>query len=198
MEFGRDRWEHEKSIVPAKHEVLERLFDGWGETSRHMIEVCGCSLVSCIESCLLTIFQLLDTPDLAAWKMSEAPVAPFYNTNRVAMMGDAAHATLPYQGQGAGQAIEDALVLSTLLGKITNSNRIPAAFSAYDQVRRPRSQRIVRTSHEMGDLVGMMREGTGTDVGKMRKDMKTWMHWIWHRDLVEQNREALKLFEESL
>ena len=140
----------------------------------------------------------MDTPDLAAWKMAEAPVAPFYNKNRVVMMGDAAHATTPYQGQGAGQAIEDALVLTTLLARVTHPSQIANAFTAFDQARRPRSQRVVKTSREAGDLIGMRLEGVGEDLELMEEKLRTRMHWIWHQDLKGQNREAVALFEESL
>ena len=130
--------------------------------------------------------------------MCEAPVAPFYNKNRVVMMGDAAHATTPYQGAGAGQAIEDALVLATLLAKVTDPNQIPNAFTAFDQVRRPRTQRVVKTSREAGHLQAMMQEGVGRDIEKMRQVLSTRMNWIWQRDMVAQNKEAVTLFEESL
>lgn len=130
--------------------------------------------------------------------MYEAPVAPFYNKKRVCMMGDAAHATTPYQGQGAGQAIEDALVLTTLLAKVETAGQIPNAFTAFDQVRRLRTQRVVKTSREAGQLSAMKQEGVGADLEKMREKLSTRMHWIWQWDLVAQNREAVELFEESL
>ena len=114
------------------------------------------------------------------------------------MMGDAAHATTPFQGQGAGQAIEDALVLKTLFAKVADPSQIPNVFTAYDQVRKPRSQRVVTTSREAGDLVGMKQEGIGSDIAKMRQALSTRMHWIWHRDLIAQNRDAVQIFEESL
>ena len=130
--------------------------------------------------------------------MCEAPVAPFYNKNRVVMMGDAAHATTPFQSAGAGQAIEDALVLSTLISKVTSPSQIPNAFIAYDQVRRPRTQRVITTSREMGRLQGFMQEGVGNDIEKIRQAMSSRMNWIWQRDMVAQNKEAVALFEESL
>lgn len=130
--------------------------------------------------------------------MCDLTPAPFYNKSRVAMMGDAAHATTPFQGQGAGQAIEDALVLTTLLAKVTEPAQIPNAFTAFDQVRRPRSQRVVKTSREAGALLGMKLEGVGEDVARMGEVLSTRMHWIWQRDLEAQNRDAVKLFEESL
>ena len=40
MDFEHEQWEHEKWIVPAKYEDLERLWGNWGEMARHQIEVC--------------------------------------------------------------------------------------------------------------------------------------------------------------
>ncbi|KAI1741713.1 hypothetical protein F4680DRAFT_414814 [Xylaria scruposa] len=51
-------------------------------------------------------------------------------------MGDAAHAITPWQGAGAGKAIEDALILATVLGRITSREEIS------DAVGRPRCQRL--------------------------------------------------------
>lgn len=127
----------------------------------------------------------------------DAP-APTYTSQRIALMGDAAHGTTPYQGQGAGQAMEDALVLATLLGQVSKPREIQHAFQAYDQVRRVRTQRVVTTSREAGDLIGMQLEGVGGDLEKMRELLSYRTDWIWNRDMAEQNREAVLLFRESL
>ncbi|KAL9132105.1 MAG: hypothetical protein Q9217_000141 [Psora testacea] len=138
-----------------------------------------------------------DTEDLSVWALNDMPPAPVFASNCVCMLGDAAHATTPFQGSGAGQAIEDALVLSVLLAKVTDKIQLPNAFSAYDQVRRPRSQKVVTTSRQAGNLIAMKLDGVGPDKEKMRANLKTRMHWIWGRDLGSQNREAVKLFEEN-
>lgn len=144
--------------------------------------------------------------------MWEHAPAPTYAKGRIAIMGDAAHATTPYQGQGAAQAIEDALVLGTLLASASSSAStsnsdndnlrmmmIPAALLAYDQTRRVRSQRVVSTSRDSGMLVSMQAEGIGgSDLGRMRSLLGFRNHWMWNRDMGEQNREAVRLFEESL
>lgn len=114
------------------------------------------------------------------------------------MMGDAAHAMTPFQGQGAGQAIEDACVLQALLGKVHDKKYIPNALSAYDQVRRPRAQRVVTTSREAGYLYTMQLDGVEDDVDKIREALEERMHWIWHRNIQAQNQAALDLYEESL
>lgn len=114
------------------------------------------------------------------------------------MMGDAAHATTPFQGQGAGQAIEDACVLQVLLGRVHKKKELPNVLAAYDEVRRPRSQRIVTTSREAADLEFMRLKGVGDDIKKMAEKLEGRMNWVWHRDLVAQNDAAIRLFEESL
>ncbi|RFP63470.1 monooxygenase [Hymenobacter lapidiphilus] len=66
----------------------------------------------------------------------------------VLLLGDAAHATTPNLGQGAGMAIEDAAVLARCLR--TSPTDLPAAFRTFEQQRRPRTARIVRTSWHLG------------------------------------------------
>lgn len=65
-------------------------------------------------------------------------------------MGDAAHATTPWQGSGGGISIEDALILSSLLGRITSATQLQAALKVYDEARRPRTQRVVASSRNTG------------------------------------------------
>lgn len=84
------------------------------------------------------------------------------------------------------------------MGQVSTPDTIQSAFLAYDQVRRVRTQRVVSTSRESGQLVGMRAEGVGGDVEKMRQLLSVRVHWIWNRDMGEQNREAVPLFRESL
>ncbi|GAA4023662.1 FAD-dependent monooxygenase [Hymenobacter glaciei] len=69
---------------------------------------------------------------------------------RVLLLGDAAHATTPNMGQGAGQAIEDALALARSLH--LHPTNINAAFQAFEARRRPRTTRIVEQSWLMGRI----------------------------------------------
>jgi salicylate hydroxylase len=73
-----------------------------------------------------------------------------YVDGPICIMGDAAHSTTPWQGSGAGISVEDALILSALLGQITSREQAPAALKVYDEVRRPRTQRVVKSSRETG------------------------------------------------
>ena len=75
---------------------------------------------------------------------------PGFAFGRVLLLGDAAHATTPNMGQGAGQAVEDALALTKCL--LLHPHNLGSAFRAFDARRRPRTTRIVQQSWLMGRL----------------------------------------------
>lgn len=135
---------------------------------------------------------------LEKWAIHDLPHLPFYNKGRVVLMGDAAHATTPFQGQGVGQAIEDALALKNLLAAVEDISQIRPAFRAFDLARRARTQSVVTTSRRSGAIVGMMLEGIGSDLGKMKEELDVCYQWMWNRDLDDQNREALLLMKEAM
>jgi 2-polyprenyl-6-methoxyphenol hydroxylase-like FAD-dependent oxidoreductase len=58
------------------------------------------------------------------------------------LVGDAAHATTPGVGQGAAQAIEDAVVLAAQLGTESPAS----AFAGYESIRRPRAEAVLKMS----------------------------------------------------
>jgi salicylate hydroxylase len=72
----------------------------------------------------------------------------------IALLGDAAHAMLPFAAQGAGMAIEDAVVLAKCLGAIQNEGApaIPAALRRYARLRRPRVMRVQRAARQAGRI----------------------------------------------
>jgi 2-polyprenyl-6-methoxyphenol hydroxylase-like FAD-dependent oxidoreductase len=72
-----------------------------------------------------------------------------WGEGRVTLLGDAAHPMSPTQGQGACQAIEDAVVLGKCL---QGQSDIPAALRAYEERRIPRSSRFVRQSWTIGSV----------------------------------------------
>lgn len=140
----------------------------------------------------------MDAHNLEKWAMHDLPHLPFYHKGRIVLIGDAAHATTPFQGQGAGQAIEDALTLKTLLANVKNKSDIRPAFRAFDLARRARTQAVVTTSRRSGNIVGMIQEGIGSDLEKMKRELDTCYEWLWNRDLEDQNKQALKLMGEAI
>jgi 2-polyprenyl-6-methoxyphenol hydroxylase-like FAD-dependent oxidoreductase len=89
-----------------------------------------------------------------AWQLIRTEIydlrpMPTWHQGRVALLGDAAHATTPNLGQGGAQAIEDAWVLAESLAH----NAAPAdAFVAYQRVRQAKATMIVNRSWQMGKL----------------------------------------------
>lgn len=67
--------------------------------------------------------ELIRRDPSAGWPVADHDPAPFYAKRRICVMGDAAHATFPFNGQGAAQAIEDAAVLARLLPIMLISKR---------------------------------------------------------------------------
>ncbi|MGW1118187.1 FAD-dependent monooxygenase [Streptomyces tanashiensis] len=72
-----------------------------------------------------------------------------FTAGRVALLGDAAHAMTPNLGQGACQALEDAVSLAAALAA---SPGLGAALARYDAERRPRSQSVARAARRAGRM----------------------------------------------
>lgn len=135
---------------------------------------------------------MLQNPDLKAFaQQHHEDDAPTYARGRVCIMGDAAHSMTPWQGSGAGQAIEDAMILETLLKEVTATSQLVSAFQAYDETRRQRTQKIVHSSFETGTIMCGRAEGVGLDVNKIREAMPGRWAFIHGQDQAEHKRKAL-------
>ena len=73
--------------------------------------------------------------------------APWYK-NRVLLIGDAVHATIPQLGQGAGLAIEDAVVLGEL---VQSGKPLPAVLTEFMNRRFDRCKMVVDASNTLGE-----------------------------------------------
>jgi 2-polyprenyl-6-methoxyphenol hydroxylase-like FAD-dependent oxidoreductase len=74
---------------------------------------------------------------------------PTFDRGRVALLGDAAHAMTPDLGQGGGMAIEDAVVLASLLG---DDRPVVAALHEYTRERLPRTTAVAKRSRRAGRM----------------------------------------------
>jgi 2-polyprenyl-6-methoxyphenol hydroxylase-like FAD-dependent oxidoreductase len=82
--------------------------------------------------------------------------APWYR-DRVVLLGDAAHATTPHLGQGAGMAIEDAVVLAE---ELSAGDGLPSQLNRYMERRYDRCRYIT----EHSELIGRFQMGEVQDV----------------------------------
>ena len=83
------------------------------------------------------------------WPGADLPVLPRWSHGNLALLGDAAHASLPFLAQGAVMALEDAAVLA----RETAAHPSTAdAFRAYQDQRKPRTARIQEQSRRMSRI----------------------------------------------
>jgi salicylate hydroxylase len=88
------------------------------------------------------------------WALFTVPGGGEWSDGAIALLGDAAHAMLPFAAQGAGMAIEDAAVLAKCLSETQNEGgpSISAALARYARLRRPRVSRVQRTARQSGRI----------------------------------------------
>jgi 2-polyprenyl-6-methoxyphenol hydroxylase-like FAD-dependent oxidoreductase len=82
------------------------------------------------------------------------PISP-WGRGSVTLLGDAAHPMLPHAGQGAAQALEDAVVLGSSLRDTQDQTGIEAALRRYEDLRIPRTGAVValaRRNARMGSF----------------------------------------------
>jgi 2-polyprenyl-6-methoxyphenol hydroxylase-like FAD-dependent oxidoreductase len=109
---------------------LESIFRDWHDPIAHLIHA--------TDTAAILRNDIYDRPPLDAW-----------GRGRMTLAGDAAHPMTPNLGQGACQALEDALVIGRAVaegGELTSSLR------RYESRRAPRANEIVRRSRQVSRL----------------------------------------------
>ena len=144
--------------------------------------------------------QLLEKANPIKWGLFHHPVTSTYYRGRIVLLGDSAHASLPFQAAGAAQGLEDALVLSNVLAELANLHRddlemmpyIEAALEAFDSVRRPRAQKQLEQSAEVGRMLFFQHEETEDDMGKILPILQRGrFDWLWFHDVVNDVERAI-------
>jgi salicylate hydroxylase len=88
------------------------------------------------------VLQLIDAAtDTKRWALYDRAPLTRWTDGRITLLGDAAHAMLPFFAQGAAQAIEDAQALAHCL-RGADRAAIPAALARYEALRRPRASQV--------------------------------------------------------
>lgn len=131
--------------------------------------------------------------------MRQRPV-PSYVSGRFCLAGDAAHASSPHHGAGAGCGIEDCLALVALLqsvaelAKIDRPAAVRVALQVYNDVRYDRSQWIMDTSRVIGDIYEFQGPESGSDREKIAREIHDRSHRIWDYDVDAMVGEAMTRF----
>jgi salicylate hydroxylase len=156
---SRPTWTDSNWVVQTSRKDLREDFKHWSSTVR-------------------SLMKNLQKPDI--WALFNHPPAPTHFTTKplICLVGDAAHASTPHQGAGAGMCIEDAWIFCQVLSQCRTKPDIAKAFRAYDMVRRPRSQMLVKTSKEAGMLWEFEGEDVGDDLDALERNAVTRMEWI--------------------
>ncbi|KAK6956529.1 hypothetical protein Daesc_001807 [Daldinia eschscholtzii] len=169
-----DTWTDPHWVVKASKEKMLADYSTWGPAVN--------SIINSMEK--RDVWALFNDP----------PAETYYGLSpRVCLLGDAAHGTTPHQGAGAGMCIEDCYILSHLIGAAQSTQDLDKAFQAYDEVRRPRTLKLVKTSREAGMLYEFELEGD--DLEAIERNFKSRMSWIWDVDLKQELEKALSIFK---
>jgi salicylate hydroxylase len=120
----RAGWEDEGWSIPAKVEELAEEFKDWHPWIQQIIAA-------------------VPEKDLFKWALCARSPLMRWVRGRAAVLGDAAHPLLPYLGQGAVMAIEDAVVLGRAFQQAAD---MPEALARYEGARVGRARFVVERS----------------------------------------------------
>ena len=117
-------WRNESWTADGEISDLSAQFEGWDHRVQQLIR---------------------SAASTKRWAMYDRDPLERWSEGRITLLGDAAHAMLPFFAQGAAQAIEDAVVLADCL-QIADAGSGPQALQRYEAIRRPRTSQVQRMS----------------------------------------------------
>jgi 6-hydroxynicotinate 3-monooxygenase len=113
-------WDMDVSFAPASRDEIVEAFDGFHSDVGRIIRAC---------------------PSASKWPLLERPPRAVWSDDRVVLLGDACHPMKPHMGQGAGMAVEDAVVLFRCLER-TGGEDPRSAFRLYEEARFARTSQV--------------------------------------------------------
>lgn len=140
---------------------------------------------------LRELLHMAPAETLKCWSLLDMADLPTWSTGRLACIGDAAHPFLPFRGQGAAMAIEDAISIAALFAPGTSAAAVPSRLQLYLTARRGRAmffQDLTRNATKEGMV---QRNADGSVQSSMRNLEQKYLR---HNEFVHSGA----LLQESL
>jgi salicylate hydroxylase len=118
--YDSDAWTEESWTQECERSEVMQTYAGWHEP-------------------LLRLFECAE--HYYKWALYDRDPPERWSLGRATLLGDSAHAMLPYLGQGAAMAIEDGYILAAAIAQMPQD--LVAALRRYEQLRMPRAHRTV-------------------------------------------------------
>lgn len=118
-------WDGRPGPVEVDMEEIKTCYEGFHEDVQRIIEAC---------------------PKATKWPFLIRDPLPLWSRGRVVLLGDSCHPMKPHMGQGAGMAMEDAVILARCIAELGADHE--AAFRLYEANRKDRASRVQKLSNE--------------------------------------------------
>ncbi len=118
---GQESWTEESWTSPGDVNELRGFYKDFHADARALLDACDTTLKSALY---------------------EREPLPQWSQGTVTLLGDACHPMLPFMAQGAGMAIEDAVVLGRALAGVGTRAQAVEALRRYEKTRQERTARI--------------------------------------------------------
>lgn len=128
--INKQQWRSESWAAQAPWQELKQDFSGWHSTVQKMIDA------------------MAEQP-CYRWALCNHIPLKQWSSSRVTLLGDAAHATLPFMASGAAMAIEDARILQRALDQQPS---VAKGLQCYQRNRQERTAKVQRDSINFGKL----------------------------------------------
>ncbi len=168
--FPAAEWKIESWTAEGRVEDLAAEFSGWNEQVRQIIAAADKTM----------LYALYARDPLERW-----------SEKRLTLLGDAAHAMLPFEGQGSSQALEDAVALAACLRNCTQQT-LAEGLKTYETLRKPRTTIMQQAAIARGDAF-RLRDGDEQQQRdtKLNAANKSFYDWVYSYDVEQAANEAV-------
>lgn len=153
-------WQGEGWSMPGEMADLALAFSNWNKSVQTMVQT---------------------TEGWLKWALCAIDPNLDWTKDRIALVGDAAHAMVPFMAQGAGMSIEDAWTLTHYVSR-SSANDLPQALNQYQHSRQDRVTKVWETSMRQGKIYhmsGLMRSARNLVMqfgGPMTANRYNWIY----------------------